>query len=45
MSLFAFYFFPMRQKKKTAAQFFNYAEAHGLEPFKKTDLNNDKVSK
>ena len=34
----------MRQKKRTAAQFFDDAETHGLEPLMKTDLNSDKVS-
>lgn len=35
----------MTKKKRTAAQFFDDAETHGLEPLMKTDLNSDKVSK
>ena len=35
----------MAKKKRTAAQFFDDAETHGLEPLIKTDLNSDKVSK
>lgn len=35
----------MTKKKRTAAQFFDDAETHGLEPLMKTDLNSDKVFK
>ena len=35
----------MRQKKRAAAQFFDGAGTHGLEPLMKTDLNSDKISK
>ncbi|MCJ1278125.1 hypothetical protein MMC21_005940 [Puttea exsequens] len=35
----------MTKKKRTAAQFFDDAETHGLEPLMKTDLNSNKVSK
>lgn len=35
----------MAKKKRTAAQFFDDAETHGLEPLMKTDVNSDKVSK
>ena len=35
----------MTKKKRTAAQFFDDAETHGLEPLIKTDLNDEKVSK
>ena len=35
----------MTKKKRTAAQFFDDAETHGLEPLIKTVLNDEKVSK
>lgn len=35
----------MKKKKRIAAQFFDDSETYGLEPFIKTDLNNEKVSK
>ncbi|KAL8823037.1 MAG: hypothetical protein Q9191_006237 [Dirinaria sp. TL-2023a] len=35
----------MAKKKRTAAQFFDDAKTHDLEPLIKTDLNSDKVSK
>ena len=34
----------MTKRKRTAAQFFDDAETHGLEPLMKTDLNDEKVS-
>ena len=45
VSPFTFTSFTMTKKKRTAAQFFDDAETHGLEPLMKTDLNSDKVSK
>ena len=35
----------MTKKRRTATQFFDVAETHGLEPLMKTDLNSDKVSR
>lgn len=35
----------MTKQKRTAAQFFDDAERHGLEPLIKTDLNNEKIAK
>ncbi|MCJ1347300.1 hypothetical protein MMC31_005523 [Peltigera leucophlebia] len=35
----------MTKRKRAAAQFFDDAETHGLEPLMKTNLNSNKVSK
>lgn len=35
----------MTKKKRTAAQFFDDAETHGLEPLTKIELNDERVSK
>ena len=35
----------MTKQERTAAQFFDVAETHGMEPLVKTGLNDEKVSK